>query len=76
MKDDLSLTERMKRLGQRIKEIRNTQAITLEQLAVETGRSTKQLIDIELGLSDSDLMTLNDIANVLEVPLKDFFTDK
>jgi transcriptional regulator with XRE-family HTH domain len=60
-------------IGARIKELRRTKKLSQEQLSERIGVDPKHLSRIELGKSFSSLETLEGIAKVLQVELKDLF---
>jgi len=62
-----------KLIGARIKELRKAKNMSQEQLSECIGIDSKHLSRIELGKSFSSLETLEGIAKVLQVELKDLF---
>jgi transcriptional regulator with XRE-family HTH domain len=66
-------TQTRKLLGARIKELRINQHISQAQLAEQVDIDSKSLSRIEVGGSDPSLDTLENIAVVLGVEVKDFF---
>ena len=62
-----------KRLGSRITEIRLSRKITQAELAERTNVSVETISRMERGVSFPSLKTLENIAHVLNTPLKDFF---
>jgi len=60
-------------IGARIKELRKKASLSQEQLSEQIGIDPKHLSRIELGKSFSSLETLEGIANVFQVELKDLF---
>jgi DNA-binding NtrC family response regulator len=60
-------------VGRRIRECRQSQPLTLKQLANRTGKSVSLLSQIELGKSAASISTLNDLSNALGVKMTYFF---
>ncbi|BCS55620.1 helix-turn-helix domain-containing protein [Geobacter sp. SVR] len=60
-------------LGARIKELRKRRGLTQEQLAEKVDLATRYISLIEVGRSSPSLETIENIANTLEVELKDLF---
>ncbi len=60
-------------VGRRIRECRQSQPLTLKQLANRTGKSVSLLSQIELGKSAASVSTLNDLSNALGVKMTYFF---
>lgn len=60
-------------IGARIKELRKKATLSQEQLSERIGIDPKHLSRIELGKSFSSLETLEGIASVFQVELKDLF---
>ena len=63
-------------IGNRIKELRTKNNLTLEDLASRSELSKGFLSQIERNLSSPSISTLEDIVEVLGVSLKDFFNEK
>ena len=62
-----------KLLGCRIKELRKLRKLSQEELAEKVDIDPKHLSRIEVGRSFPSLDTLERLANVLSMELKDFF---
>ena len=62
-----------KLIGTRIKELRKAKNLSQDLLSESIGIDPKHLSRIELGKSFSSLETLEGIAKVLQVDLKDLF---
>ena len=60
-------------VGQRIRQCRQAQPLTLKQLANRAGKSVSLISQIELGKSAASVSTLNDLSNALGVKLTYFF---
>ena len=60
-------------VGQRIRQCRQSQPLTLKQLANRAGKSVSLISQIELGKSAASVSTLNDLSNALGVKLTYFF---
>ncbi len=60
-------------LGGRIKELRRLRNLSQEQVAERVGIDPKHLSRIEVGRGFPSLQTLEKLARVLNVDLKDFF---
>lgn len=67
------LAENKKLLGKKIKQIRKSSGYTQEKLSELIGIETGSLSTIESGRCFPSLVTLEKIANVLNVELKVFF---
>lgn len=61
-------------IGEKISEYRKSKKLNIKDLARLTGVTPSLLSQIERGLANPSLNTLNAIAKVLEVPLFSFFT--
>ncbi|MBI4715075.1 MAG: helix-turn-helix transcriptional regulator [Nitrospirae bacterium] len=62
-----------KQMGMRMKQIRKAAKMTQERLAERTGLSIEYISRLERGLSQPSFKTLSSLAEVLNVPVKDFF---
>jgi transcriptional regulator with XRE-family HTH domain len=62
-------------IGARIKDIRNKQGITQEQLSEKIGINTKYLSSIERGKENPTLNILLNLAQSLDVNLDEIFSD-
>lgn len=60
-------------LGARVKELRKRKNLSQEKLAEEIGIDPKHLSRIEVGRSYPSINTLEKLASVLDVELKDLF---
>jgi transcriptional regulator with XRE-family HTH domain len=60
-----------KKIGQRIKALREQKGLTIEKLAYENDLAKGNLSEIEKGLIDPKLSTLEKIADGLDVTLKE-----
>lgn len=60
-------------LAKRLKQLRKNKGLTQEKLAELIGRDTKHISKLELAGSYPSIETLDRIANVLKVELKDIF---
>lgn len=65
---------RREQVGSRIREIRVSQGLTQMSLALEAGLSRNMIIGIEWGQKSLAYERLWDIADVLGVDVRDFFT--
>lgn len=63
-------------IGNRIKELRMKNNLTLEELASRSELSKGFLSQIERNLSSPSISTLEDITEVLGISLQDFFKEK
>lgn len=70
------MTEPVNTIGERLREIRTTRDLTLEDTAKLTGVSKPMLGQIERGQSVPTIKTLWKIATGLKVPLSSFLEDK
>lgn len=57
-------------MGEHVRFYRKNKNLTQEGLAFEAGISTKQLSDIELGKTNSSVVTMSKIANALGIQLE------
>jgi transcriptional regulator with XRE-family HTH domain len=67
--------ERRKQVGSRIREIRMSQGLTQMSLALEAGLSRNMIIGIEFGKKSVAYERLWDIADVLDVDVREFFSE-
>ncbi len=63
----------IKKVGVRIRKLRLLNNISQAQLAFEAGIPRMQVVRIESGKINTTISTLNAIAKVLNVELKEFF---
>lgn len=61
------------KIGKRITELRESKNKTLEKLAYESGISKGGLSEIERGLREARISTINKICETLEIKLNEFF---
>lgn len=66
-------TDHLKRLGERIRQIRESKGISQEELSYRTELSRNQIGRIERGEINTGISTLYEIANGLEVDIKELF---
>lgn len=66
----MSLNEK---IGARIKELREERGLTLEKLAYESGISKGGLSEIERGMREARVSTIEKICNNLDISLSEFF---
>lgn len=59
--------------GVRLKQLRKEKKLTQEELAVRIGRSVDALSNIERGKSLPNFTTIEQLAQALDVPLKNLF---
>lgn len=71
----LSASELQRQIGDKIRELRKAQHLTLAQLAERTGLSVGFLSQIELGKNSASVETLYRLARALGVEPGDFFRD-
>lgn len=62
-----------KKLGLRIRQLRQDQDLTQKQLGFEAGLSRLQILKLEAGEKNATLETLRSIAGALDVHLKELF---
>lgn len=60
-------------LGQQIKKLRKNKKITIKQMAALTGLSTGFISQFERGITTIDVDHLNEMAQILETDVADFF---
>jgi transcriptional regulator with XRE-family HTH domain len=60
-----------KKIGRRIKSLREQRGLTIEKLAYENDLAKGNLSEIEKGLIDPKLSTLEKIAKGLDISLKE-----
>lgn len=70
MSDDLK-----RRVGQRVRALRESRGLTQEQLAEAIDRSVQTISNIERGQTLAALDALEGIARCLQVPISDFFDE-
>jgi transcriptional regulator with XRE-family HTH domain len=63
----------IKKVAQRIKKLREAKGLTIEKLAYANDMSKGNLSEIERGMIEPKLVTLEKIAKGLDVSLKEFF---
>jgi len=63
----------IKKLGKRITKLREKKGLTIEKLAYENDLSKGNLSEIERGLRDPKITTLEKIAKGLEISLSKLF---
>ncbi len=68
--------EIMKMVGNKIRLLRNSKGLSQFQLSVEADLTKNQIGRIERAERNTSLVTLNRIANALEVPLHTLFLVK
>lgn len=61
------------RFGKRLRKIRRNKDLTQEQLAEAVGVSVDFIGNIERGKSAPSFPTIEKLAEVLQVPIEDFF---
>lgn len=71
----MSASELQRKIGEKIREGRKSQGLTLAQLADRTGLSVGFLSQIELGKNSASVETLYRLARALRVEPGDFFQD-
>lgn len=68
------MSEQLKQnIGQRVKSARRLRGLTQAELADAIDKAFETISNIERGKTAPNFMTLSDIAEALDVPLKDFF---
>jgi transcriptional regulator with XRE-family HTH domain len=63
----------IKKIAKRIKRLREEQGLTIEKLAYENDLSKGNLSEIERGLIEPKLTTLEKIAKGFDISLKELF---
>ncbi|SDL22498.1 helix-turn-helix domain-containing protein [Halarsenatibacter silvermanii] len=63
------------RLGARIREMRQSQDMSLSELADEIGKTSSYLSQVERGLAEPSITALREIAKALGVPIFYFLVD-
>ena len=61
------------RLGKRLRQIRRYKDFTQEQLAESVGVTAESISNIERGKTAPSFETLEKLAEVLQIPVRDFF---
>ena len=69
----MTYDEVYKKIGLNIKKYRTSLGLTQQQIADRLGMSLNFIGKIEVGYDHPSLYTLIDIANNLEIPLKNLF---
>lgn len=67
------MTTLRNRFGKRLRKIRRNKDLTQEQLAEAVGVSLDFISNIERGKSAPSFPTIEKLAEVLQVPIEDFF---
>ena len=62
-------------VGKRIRELRRAQGISLEELAFKAHLNAPHLGQIERGLQNPTVVTLNQICSALNVEISELFTE-
>lgn len=62
------------KLGNKIKEIREMRGLSQALLAGKMGKTVGTISNIERGITTPSLLTLNELADVLDVEIQDFFS--
>lgn len=62
-----------KRVGHRLKQLREARGLTQAQLATLSGKSVESISNFERGKVVTSLATLDQLARLLDVQLRDFF---
>jgi transcriptional regulator with XRE-family HTH domain len=60
-------------IGSKLRELRISKSITIEQLSFKSGIDTKQITRIELGQINTSIFQIYRISNALSVDLVDIF---
>ena len=60
-------------IGSKLRELRSSKGITIEQLSFQTGIDSKQIIRIELGQINTSIFQIYRITNALSVDILDMF---
>ena len=68
--------EILKKLGTRLKQVRELKCISQEELALKLGTTQKQIWKIEQGLTDVTFCRLNAIALIFEMDISELLTSK
>lgn len=77
MKENISITEEVKNVGKRVKEVRKNKGYSQEQLAKLCGYKGKSMISrIELGDRNFPINKLNAIADALNVKVEYLLTGR
>ena len=58
-----------KRLGGKIRKLRNDKEMNLATLAEKIGKTSSYLSQVERGIASPSIIALREIAKVLEVPI-------
>jgi len=61
-------------LGERLKEIRHSRAMSQEQVALEANITSAYLGQVERGTKNITVITLEKVCNALNISLSDFFS--
>ena len=67
------MSDLKKHFGLKLKELRNTAGITQEELADQTEVTIETISNIERGIFGPRFDTLDKIASILDIPVKDLF---
>lgn len=74
-KNNIDETALLARLGQRIRNLRKQQGLTIKELAIKTGLSLRFLSQLEAGEGNIALSRLAYIANALEIRLSELLLE-
>lgn len=66
----------MKPVYERIEDIRKSKGVTKTHIAKQCGKTVSWYYGISVGRRTPDVNALQDIADVLEVDVRDFFADE
>ena len=69
----LTRTEFSVIIGSKLRELRSSKGITIEQLSFQTGIDSKQIIRIELGQINTSIFQIYRITNALSVDILGMF---
>lgn len=72
---DLSDTDFLGRLGERVRELRAQRGMTRKMLAQDSGVSLRYLAQLETGNGNISILLLRQIAHALNMPLEDLIAD-
>jgi len=72
-KEDKLNSSYLKKVGQKIREIRNEKNITQVELGYRCNFEQPSIARIEAGRTNPNLLTLKKIAEALDVPIEELF---
>jgi transcriptional regulator with XRE-family HTH domain len=70
-----AISETLSQISEKIRELRTDRGITLKEMSAVTGLSISFLSQVERGTSSLAIQSLEKIAEALDVPISEFFSE-